>query len=113
MRNIPETLRKAAAVGAQKMEAPQPPEFDLEMLTVSADGPMWDPSQPLQVLAPRMICKDASGETIARIMSLNVYTGDAIQIEGNEDGTHRYDEKGHPILNRVRVSRVEIDIPPR
>ena len=103
------SLKKAAARSARKAH---PPEFDLGMLTVTADGPMWDPRQPLQVLAPHMTCKDATGQMLGRIISLNIWTGDAIQVEA-KDGGYSYDENGHPILKHVRVARVEIDIPPR
>jgi len=110
MKTIPESLRKAAA----KTRDPVIQNEMTDMLTITADGGMmWDPRQPLQVLAPRITCKDADGNLLGRIVSLNVWNGVAIQVEGNEDGTHKYDDKGHPILNQVRVARVEIDIPPR
>lgn len=111
MRSIPGTLKRAAAKTRDPIRANEM----TEMLTVTADGGlMWDPRQPLQVLAPRMTCKDADGNMLGQIISLNIWTGDAIQAEVDEEkGVRKYDDNGHPVLKHVRVSRVEIDIPPR
>jgi hypothetical protein len=110
MRNIPETLRKAAA----KTRTCEPPkDFDLDMLTVSADGQMFDPRQPLNTLVPQIVVKDPDGNVLASIMSFNMFTGVGIQVERDAEGRVHYDENGHPVLNHVRVGRVEIDIPPR
>lgn len=111
MRKIPETLRKAAFKAARKAEVP--PAFDLDMLTVSADGEMFDPSRPLNTLIPRIVVKDPEGNVLASVMTFNMWTGEGIQVARDANGNPQFDEKGHPILNPVRVGRVEIDIPPR
>ena len=112
MRNIPETLRKAAAKAVQQQVEP-PSEFDLDILTVHADGQMFDPSQPLNTLIPQIIVKDPEGNVLGSVMTFNMFTGMGIQVERDADGVVQYDDQGHPILNQVRVGRVEIDIPPR
>jgi hypothetical protein len=108
MRNSP--LRKAAA----KSRQPEPPpEFDLDTLTVSADGPMFDPSRPLNTLATRIKVMDPDGQELSSVMTFNMFTGDGIQVVRDASGAVQYDDNGHPVLKQIRVSRVEIDIPPR
>lgn len=111
MRNIPETLRKAAAKSRTYVEPPK--TFDLDMLTVSADGEMFDPRQPLNTLVPQIVVKDPDGNELGSVMSFNMFTGMGIQVERDAEGRVQYDDKGHPVLKQVRVARVEIDIPPR
>jgi len=107
-------LRKAAAAAASKLDTPEvPKDFDLGMLEIDANGPMFDPSRPLNLLAPRIIAKDLQGNVLGSVLQLNLFTGDGLQVERDADGNPTYDENGHPQFRLVKVARVEIDIPPR
>ena len=74
-----------------------------EMLTINiARGGGWDPKYPFQVLSSRLKCLDTEGNIIPRLQSVDLWTGEAVQIVEGEEPTN---------TRTVQVAAFEFSVP--
>lgn len=80
-----------------------PKDFNVDWLTLSAEGPMFTEARPLNALACRkIVLRDEDGHVLDHVVEFNLFTGRAIRLQKTDEGFER---------QVIRVSNVEIDIP--
>lgn len=79
-------------------------------LTVDANSGTYDTERPLQQLVPRLVCLDAQGETIGRVLSLDLATGYGEQAVRHNGETVVRD--GKTVTEPVQVDSIAVKLQP-